>query len=324
MAENLESAGERTRAALQVVADEHRALGEWRPEQASVRDKLIQALKDAAAAVKDWEALDEAVEQEISDQQYLDEWWYGVPGDPDKPRHVRPPGQGNAQDPGQFSRDEAERICEIPNQKISRWHKALAGDRDEYRELLRGPSWRKAMLERGSTDQRGASGTGENEWCTPAEYIPLVRAVLGGIIDLDPASTEQAQETVKARQYFGKHQNGLLQQWHGRVWLNPPYAKTLIARFTKKMCTERQAGRVTAGMMLTHNSTDTTWFQGLASVADAFCFTRGRVKFYKGNKIANPTQGQVFTYFGDDVGAFASVFADVGFIVEPRRICDVG
>src|SRR5262249_18587696 len=40
------------------------------------------------------------------------------------------------------------KFCSVPQQKVSRWRKALAGDLDEYRALLRGPSWRKAMGER--------------------------------------------------------------------------------------------------------------------------------------------------------------------------------
>jgi hypothetical protein len=54
--------------------------------------------------------------------------------------------------------------------------------------------------------------------------------------------------------------------------------------------------------------------------ADAICFTRGRVKFYEGDKIADPTQGQVFSYFGDDVSRFAQVFQAVGFVVPLPKI----
>jgi len=53
----------------------------------------------------------------------------------------------------------------------------------------------------GNDNVRGTQGTGENEWYTPAEIIDGVRAVMG-IIDLDPASSEHAQRTVQARQFF--------------------------------------------------------------------------------------------------------------------------
>lgn len=166
---------------------------------------------------------------------------------------------------------------------------------------------------------RGTQGTGENEWFTPVEYIELARGVLGEI-DLDPATHEQAQAIVRAARYFTKPENGLEREWHGRVWLNPPYAQPLIADFVSKMCAERKAGRITAAIMLTHNYTDTTWFHEAAGVADAICFTRGRVKFYEPDgTIAAPTQGQAFFYLGNDLDLFASKFAAIGLVVLPAK-----
>src|SRR5262249_114414 len=101
-------------------------------------------------------------------------------------------------------------------------------------------------------------GTGEIEWYTPPKYIELARAVLGEI-DLDPASSDKAQETVRAARYFTASDDGLRQQWRGRIWLNPPYAQPTTGHFVTKMVEERAAGNVTAAIMLTHNYTDTTW-----------------------------------------------------------------
>lgn len=164
---------------------------------------------------------------------------------------------------------------------------------------------------------RGTQGTGENEWFTPVDYIKLAREVLGPI-DLDPATHAQAQNVIRAEQFFTKADDGLAHEWHGVVWLNPPYAQPLIAQFVSKMCAERKAGRVVAAIMLTHNYTDTAWFHEAASIADAICFTRGRVKFYEPDgDVAAPTQGQAFFYFGDDARLFAACFKSVGFVVVP-------
>ncbi len=166
---------------------------------------------------------------------------------------------------------------------------------------------------------RGTFGTGENEWYTPPEYIEAVRDVLGGI-DLDPASSDAAQQCVRAERYFTKTTNGLERSWHGRVWLNPPYAQPHIADFVSKMVMELWAGHVTAAVMLTHNYTDTAWFHEAMTVADAVCFTRGRVKFYDaGGNVAAPTQGQAFFYYGENAAAFATRFRDIGFVVVPFR-----
>jgi phage N-6-adenine-methyltransferase len=164
---------------------------------------------------------------------------------------------------------------------------------------------------------RGAEGTGENEWFTPEEYIELARVALGGEIDLDPASHDEAQRVVLATRFFTKADDGLAHEWHGRVYLNPPYAQPLIAQFVDKLVEERIAGRVSAAIMLTHNYTDAGWFETAASVADAIGFTRGRVKFYNPNKVAAPTQGQAFFYFGDDVARFTEVFKDVCHFLFP-------
>lgn len=168
----------------------------------------------------------------------------------------------------------------------------------------------------GNGPVRGTAGTGENEWFTPPEYIKLARAVLGGI-DLDPASSDEAQRIISAAHYFTKADDGLSQEWHGRVWLNPPYAQPLIADFASKMVVERRACRVEAAIVLTHNYTDTAWFHELAGGCSAICFTRGRVKFYSGDEIAAPTQGQAFFYFGNELRMFAETFKAIGFVVAP-------
>jgi phage N-6-adenine-methyltransferase len=304
----------RTRELLKREA-ESGAVAEWKPQQAGVRDELVQALKAAASAVRDWEALDQAVDQEISDQQHLVEWW-----DEHKQSEGRPKKNETGHDHAQFPQPQLEAISELGHEKVGRWRKALRGDLDEYRDLLRGPSWRKAMGERGSSDQKGASGTGENEWFTPAQYIEAARMVMGEI-DLDPATSAKAQELIAAHNFYTKQDDGLRQEWHGRVWLNPPYAQPLIAEFISKFCAEWQAERITEAIVLTHNYTDTSWFHELAGPVEAICFTRGRVKFYDGatGKIAAPTQGQAFSYFGANVARFAEVFESIGFVVVPWR-----
>ncbi len=171
----------------------------------------------------------------------------------------------------------------------------------------------------GNKTVRGTEGTGDNEWYTPAEYVEAARTVLGEI-DLDPASNIVAQATVKAAAFFTREDDGLKRDWHGRVWLNPPYAQPFIAQFVTKLVGEVRAGRVTAAILLTHNYTDTAWFHEIAGQANGICFTRGRIKFCKPDReLAAPTQGQAFSYFGADVEAFLEVFREVGFVTEVRR-----
>lgn len=166
---------------------------------------------------------------------------------------------------------------------------------------------------------RGTFGTGENEWYTPGQHIELARQVLG-TIELDPASSHVANQTVKAERFFSQETNGLEKEWAGNVWLNPPYAQPAIAQFADKMVAEWQSGRVAAAIVLTHNYTDTAWFQTLARAAAAICFTRGRVRFVSpAGELAAPTQGQAFFYFGPETDIFADVFGQIGFVAEVRQ-----
>lgn len=166
-----------------------------------------------------------------------------------------------------------------------------------------------------------AQGTGENEWYTPPDIIEAAREVLGAF-DLDPASNDTAQETVRAKKYFTQDDDGLTQEWHGCVWLNPPYSQPAITHFVEKLVAEYQSGRVTEAILLTHNYTDTSWFHTAASACTAVCFTRGRIAFLSptGEKAA-PTQGQAFTYFGDNVEKFREHFASLGFVLT-REGCN--
>jgi hypothetical protein len=76
-----------TRSALRALADEAEQAGKivegmrqwsltpWTPQQARAREGMAEAIKTYARAVRDWDLLDRAVEQQISDQRNLVEWW---------------------------------------------------------------------------------------------------------------------------------------------------------------------------------------------------------------------------------------------------------
>ena len=164
-----------------------------------------------------------------------------------------------------------------------------------------------------------AQGTGENEWYTPQEHIDAAYKVLG-TIDLDPASSEIANQRVQAGRIFTIEDDGLAQEWGGKVWMNPPYAQPHIANFIEKLASEYEAGRVTEAIALTHNYTDTQWFHRAALSCSAICFTRGRIGFLSPEgKRAAPTQGQAFFYYGSKVEQFIEAFCRIGFVVEVRN-----
>lgn len=209
--------------------------------------------------------------------------------------------------------DRARKFAAIPEKEFN-------GIVSDWRDKVEQENERVTvnLLEAGDKHVRGTFGTGENEWYTPEQHLALARQVLG-TIDLDPASSEVANTSVKASAIFTEADNGLEKEWSGNVWLNPPYAQPAISHFADKMVSEWESGRVPAALVLTHNYTDTAWFQKLARAATAMCFTRGRVRFVSpAGDLASPTQGQAFFYFGNDADGFANAFESIGFVVEVR------
>lgn len=160
-----------------------------------------------------------------------------------------------------------------------------------------------------------AQNSGNNEWYTPPKYIELARKVMGGI-DTDPASSEVANKTVKAKHIYTAQDDGRDKPWGARVWMNPPYAQPLIGDFAEVLAAKYEAGEVKQACVLVNNATETAWFQRMAQVAAAVCFPRSRIKFLdpQGNPSGAPLQGQAILYLGDKVRTFAAAFADEGTV----------
>lgn len=92
------------------------------------------------------------------------------------------------------------------------------------------------------------------EWYTPSAIIEPCRQLMGGI-DLDPCSCPLANQTVRAAQIFTAADDGLVQPWRGRVFVNPPGgqlrspeptwgSKSIGVCWLRKAISEWKAGRV--------------------------------------------------------------------------------
>lgn len=180
----------------------------------------------------------------------------------------------------------------------------------------------EAILERGHEPTKAALGreinnrlssySGDNEWYTPSRYVEMARTVMGSI-DVDPASNAHAQRTVNASSHYTPEDSGLDKEWHGTVWMNPPYSNPEVQQFTDKVIAEYQSGRTTEAIVLTNNSGDTGWHHALQAACDAMCIVKGRIKFESTTRESNsPAMGQSFFYFGNDIERFKDVFSDIG------------
>lgn len=153
--------------------------------------------------------------------------------------------------------------------------------------------------------------SGNNEWYTPAEYIEAARNAMG-TIDLDPASSDIAQEVVNAKTYYTIETNGLDKPWRGNIWLNPPYSSDSIVQFIDKLVEERPYYQ--QAIVLVNNATETEWFNKLISIASAVCFLKSRVKFYMPDgKTGAPLQGQAMVYIGNRPTRFSDSCANLGW-----------
>lgn len=158
--------------------------------------------------------------------------------------------------------------------------------------------------------------SGNDEWYTPAPYIDAARDVLG-TIDLDPASSDIANEVVRARRFHTIDDDGLARDWQGHVWMNPPYSTGLVERFVSKLLDAYDTGAVPAAIALTNNATETRWWQALGRRSAAVCMLSGRIKFRSatGEVAGAGLQGQTIAYLGADPDTFAKRFAEFGVVL---------
>jgi hypothetical protein len=105
-------------------------------------------------------------------------------------------------------------------------------------------------------------------WLTPR---PIIEAL--GPFDLDPCAPAWQPWPTAAKTYT-EADNGLLNRWFGRVWLNPPYSRRLLSAFLARLVGH---GRGTA---LIPAATDTEAFHRLVwQRASSVLFLFGRQAF---------------------------------------------
>lgn len=112
-------------------------------------------------------------------------------------------------------------------------------------------------------------------WLTPPELLQA----LGGSasFDLDPCAPE-VQPWPTAQKRYTQSDNGLMREWFGRVWLNPPYRTDLIRRFMARMADHGH------GLALIFARTETEHFaKFIWPKCDALLFLEGRLHFHHAN-----------------------------------------
>ncbi len=192
-----------------------------------------------------------------------------------------------------------------------------------------------------------------NEFYTPPAIVEAARATMGGI-DLDPASCAEANEVVRAADFFGpggRASNGLLWAWaeagrlQKRVFLNPPGGKagkrSSAVVWWEKLCKEWQAGNVQQAVFICFNLEvlNTTQASPLPCLDFPVCYFRQRPRFwppgtppelrgisgkpkYPGCAVYVPRETEgLRRYRGrfepDDLTRYSEAFAPLGRVVVP-------
>ena len=174
------------------------------------------------------------------------------------------------------------------------------------------------------------------EWYTPSRFVEAARTVMGGI-DLDPASHEEANRTVKATKFYDEQMDGLSQPWTGRVFLNPPGGKrgaqSLVSLFWGYLMREWFHGRVEQAVWIGYSLEQLQTLQRASSkhpIDFAMCIPSARIAFVENkakraermaklvsagktpNEKSHPSHSNYITYIGQNADEFRRVFSAFG------------
>lgn len=247
---------------------------------------------------------------------------------------ANPPKQGVRNDREHYvlREDEVAEPAIVPStlRNIRQAHQIPDGEYEKAKtdHLERGqPGTRKALVTR---RHHVTQNTGHIEWYTPRHIIEAAREVMGGI-DMDPASTQEANEKIVKATYIRTIEDDALSpnttwmpdepygSYEGRIWLNPPYRQPDVRKFAERLLEEIEKDYVVQAIWLSNNATETNWGQMLLSSGVSVCFPAQRIKFLdRSFQPANtPTQGQMIVGLGPelDIEKFNSIFGELGEVL---------
>ncbi|MNG50763.1 DNA N-6-adenine-methyltransferase (Dam) [compost metagenome] len=169
-----------------------------------------------------------------------------------------------------------------------------------------------------------------NEWYTPSPIIEAARSLMGGI-DLDPATSADANEVVKAGSIFTINDDGLNKEWFGRVWLNPPYGfyqnkrgVSNAAKWAELLIGKYQSGEVEQALLLVNANVGDKWWMKLMK-EHPVCLVNKRIKYRlpTGVKKKNqPSKGNSLFYLGPNFNEFKEVFdkkLNLGLVMDYKN-----
>ena len=107
-------------------------------------------------------------------------------------------------------------------------------------------------------------------WATPQDFYEKYNKIYK--FTLDVCATN---ENAKCNKFFTVEQDGLIQEWSGICWMNPPYGRS-ISKWIKKAYESSKNGAIVVCLLPAR--TDTKWWHDYC-MNGKIEFIKGRLKF---------------------------------------------
>lgn len=199
---------------------------------------------------------------------------------------------------------------DIPVHRATTDHVKVAVTEEAYERQKRQELYLEEVMAR-KKNLNGLMTSDSYEWYTPEHIARKAFDFLGGI-ELDPASSEAANQMIHAQRYYSIEDNGLEQSWVATtVWMNPPYGREL-PDWIEKLASEYEAGHIMEALALVPARPDTAWFKRLRDYPR--CFIDGRLKFGGTGTDNSAPFPSMLVYFGKRERDFVALWSSLGDI----------
>lgn len=146
-----------------------------------------------------------------------------------------------------------------------------------------------------------------DEWSSPREIVEPLDAALDGF-SLDPCSG--AESSPFAGETFTEEDDGLVREWFGSVWVNPPYSD--VGSWVDKSISEVESNAADVVVFLCKGDSSTDWWQRAAESCELVTAIDHRLTFGDGGNPA-PFASHIFVFgkvnceLVDELSAFGTV-----------------
>lgn len=153
------------------------------------------------------------------------------------------------------------------------------------------------MAEADSNYENWQKGSKKDVWQTPESLYSIVDETVG--IDLDPCAGKET-DIAETNWCIQNGQDGLVGDWHGIVFVNPPFSEK--GKWLDKI--HEQIENTELIVLVTPDSTGVkSWWHGdIVPYADYVWFSEGRVRYIdpeKGESTGSPGWNTALSFFGN-------------------------